>query len=404
MVIPALQGSLVDSLFPRPASPFQKIESQPQSVTNPVLDKVFLSDSGRQLAHHYQPGVENTELVYGLIPVDRRPTAEQSADVILGFISLHLQTLEQRGASKDEMEQALAQALKGFQQGLGEAMDIISGFGMMTDDVSAGIAVTEQLVLEDLADLRDNYLGEKPSPQQTADVNSVVTAYSEQRTEMASFTRVGDAGTRAGASYAISVAASSYAASYQRNETVDLQVRTQDGDIVTISFSSQLASQNSSLLGVASGSQGAAAVLAYQQNTSTSSNFSFSVEGYLDDGEQEALTSLLRQVGELSDEFFNGDFDTAFAMALDFKMDTAEFSALSLDLARSSRANIVETYTSVNNVRQHSDAGLPVLLERLVVMMDRANAFAEPEQLISDLLSNQLAQQLMLMKPTELIA
>ena len=369
-----------------------------RAVVAPAAENVDLSSSGRHLSLVNQ--TDSNPSVDGLVSVGAQAAAEQSADVILGFIDLHLQRLAADGASDEEIETALGQALKGFQQGLGEAKDIINGFGLMTEDLSAGIAMTEQLVLEGLVALREAYLGEDVSVPVSSDTqdsasHAVVTGYREQLSDYSPFShRYGDS--------ELSALAGSYTASYQRAESVELQVHTQDGDLITLSFNSNQSSQSSSQFASGSGSQGVAAVLAYQRNSNASSGFSFSVEGHLDAGEQEALGKLLQQVAELSEEFFNGDFDRAFAMALEFEMDEEEFSSLSLDLARSTRASIVEAYTAletsaVDTAAADTHIGQDGLVDNLLAMLEQARNFAEPQQLLTDLLANQMAQQAILL-------
>ena len=94
----------------------------------------------------------------------------------------------------------------------------------------------------------------------------------------------------------------------------------------------------------------------------------------------------------MSSEFFNGDFETAFALATAFEMDSSEFAALSLDLARSTRASVVESYAATDIATADQGPSADSLIEQLMAMLEQAAEFAEPETLLTELLANQLAQ------------
>ncbi len=369
--------------------------NSPREQARAEADEVSLSERAQRLQNNTSRHAEQPRSLFAPVPVGERPSPEQSADVILGFIDQHLQGLADNGANKEKIEQAFQQALQGFQQGLAEAKEILSDAGLLTDNVSAGIDDTEQRVLDGVAQLRNSYLGaplESPEKQ----VSSVVQAYSAERTESLSYVSslyLSKDNNRG----AVGALAASYMQDYQRNQRVDLQVKTLDGDSITLNFNSRFSSTNSSALAATSNTRGAAAVLAYQRNASLSSDFSFSVEGDLDAGELEALNKLLQQVSELADEFFNGDFETAFATAMAFEMDSSEFSSLSVDLAQSTRASIVESY-AVAEAEPAAVEGATVgsLVEQLMAMLEQAKQFAEPQRLLTALVSNQLAQQSLL--------
>jgi hypothetical protein len=53
-------------------------------------------------------------------------------------------------------------------------------------------------------------------------------------------------------------------------------------------------------------------VIFYQENS-----FSFSVNGELDEDELKAIGQLVADANELTEEFFNGDIETAFNQALE---------------------------------------------------------------------------------------
>jgi hypothetical protein len=394
MVIPALNNSLSHPSFSTDSQPRLSPSLGASAGSARSDDPVMVSDRGRRLLEAALSQNVPSQSVYRVVPVAERPTPEQSAETILGFIDQHMQRLALDGADQKKMEKALGQALEGFKRGLAEAREILSGFELLTEDVAAGIDVTEQLVLDGLEQLRKNYM---PEAVDTAgptapefEVSRVVQAYSEQSYELSSYAE------QRNSRNPISSLAASYQESYQRNQRVDLALKTRDGDVIELSFSAAQASSNSSQFAATGNSSGTRAILAYQRNSSESSNFSFSIRGELDAGELEALNDLLRQVGDLSDEFFNGDFDAALAMAMEVEMDGSEFSAMSLDFARSTRATLLESYVVAETGADRAASSRQSLMEQLKVMQEQAARFAEPELLLTQLLANQMAQQSLL--------
>ncbi|WP_101757130.1 DUF5610 domain-containing protein [Oceanicoccus sp. KOV_DT_Chl] len=398
MDISSLIKSPLSGKFPSqlPAKP--DADGQAQSSRG---DSVYLSDRGRGLASGSQQSPASAA-GYEVIPADRRPTPAQSAETILGFIGNQIKGLAADGASTERLEQAFNAALKGFKQGLGEAKEILEGFSMLDDTIAAGIDVTEQLVMDGLAALKQEYLPNSdivlPEPAKTPARSKVVTAYQQQSFEQSSYNQ---SRAVAGGDNSIRNQALSYAESYRSNGAVSLSLQTQDGDIIQLTFSASAAANESAALvrGSLGGSQGVG--LSYSRETSTSNQFSVSVNGQLDAGEREALSQLLSDVSSLSDEFFNGDFNKAVELAMAFEMDASEFSAMSLDLSRSTSVSMVESFAttaegsnvaSMDQIISASTDGLRAMVEELLQMMEQAKTFAEPKQLLSNLLSNQLAQ------------
>ena len=392
-----------------------------------IDDSVSLSESSRQLISEFESKAASSYLA---VPADQRPTAQQSADTILGFIAQQLDRRAAEGASREELENILEQGLKGFMRGFAEAFKAIDRLGLMTDDVRQSIVDTKVLVLEGFEALREQYLAiegtdsadsadsvdsvDQGTPQiniePVSNVTRVDTTITASRSETIEQSTTTSAAAVAGQgstlnSSSVRAAVASYSDSYKRNESVELIVNTLDGDTVTLSFSSNFASSNSiaAFLGNAPGA--ALGGQSIQSSLSANINFSFAVNGDLDEGEQESLNNLLAKVSELADEFFNGDFDAALSLASEFELDTDEFSAVSLDIARSTQASVVQSYAVAENAlltpapTQNailSGTGLESIakvLEQLQDALEQARSFNEPTTLLADLLANQVAQK-----------
>ncbi|MEH6556884.1 MAG: DUF5610 domain-containing protein [Oceanicoccus sp.] len=396
-----LNGSPNSLQLPSSRSNDKPVSSSQTPAAAQIID---LSDGGKNLLENFQQQTNRVPLAYQAIPVGQRPSSQQSADTILNFISGRLEALASSGADNNAIENAYNQAVKGFQQGLQEAKDILQGVQMMSDDVNGGIDVTERLVNEGLAALREQFIsGNQPqesTPQLApAAVSKVVKAYQQQSTEVNRYSENTITGNNNSVSDNLRATASAYAESYRRNDSVELSVRTLDGDLVTLSFSSAIATDRSASLTGIQSAKSSAAMLTYQRSASVSSNFSLSVKGELDSGEIEALNSLLAEVSALSDEFFSGDFDKAFELAMNFQMDGSEFSAMALDITRNTRASITESYAAVSGQQSGQSTlasnaeDLESLVERLLAMIEKASNFNNPQKLFADVLANQIAQK-----------
>ena len=142
---------------------------------------------------------------------------------------------------------------------------------------------------------------------------------------------------------------------YQNLETSqssDIQITTQEGDLVTISFQQQFSRTESNQSSASSSlSDTQLSAFSSQQSFSSTqfqSQISFSVEGDLNDDEQAALSNLFDDLGELTDQFFQGNTDAVFQLSntLDFNSD--ELSGLSVNLQQ----NIQQTTFQANQYKQ----------------------------------------------------
>ena len=404
--------SLLNGSFNSLQTPSSRTNDNPDRAVNsprtpmpiPVID---LSDGGRSLLDDFQQKTNKVPVAYQIIPVGQRPSSQQSADTIINFIGGRLEALASSGADRETLESAFEQAVKGFQQGLKEAKNILQGVQMMSDEVSGGIDVTEQLVRDGLAQLRTQFLDSNQSTQTPSQppqpapalVSSVVNAYRQQSTEVTRYSQSTISADDNPAASNLRAAASDYAASYRRNDSIELSLRTRDGDLVTLSFSSDISTNRSSTFAGIQSENSSSAALTYQRAVSVSSNFSMTVKGELDSGEMAALNNLLAEVSAVSDEFFNGDFDKAFEMAINFEMDGKEFSTMALDINRSTRATVTESYVGLTgqNSGQSSltsnTANLDSLVEKLLSMIEKSASFDQSQKLLTELLANSLAQR-----------
>ena len=405
MNVPSLQNAPASHFVPQvPPSNTNNFVHSSQLSTAKTKDYVVFSELSLQLmtAEQAKPSVPAVVAV----PESQRPRAQQSADTILGFIGQQLEKKAGEGASDKELEKILVQGLKGFKKGVSDAYSMIKGLGLMSDDIRESITDTKSLVFKGVEELRDTYLGTATTsnvpeePVQSSIVFKQLSAYSESRLEGNSIISRG-AGEQKNTANIVQTAAAVYTQRYQSNQSVELAVKTHDGDIITLSFSSDYHSSSRISAFLSHTGKQALGVQAYQSHVNSHLNFSFGVQGYLDSDETEALYNLLAQVTELTDTLFNGDFEAALSLASQFEMDTLEFSALSLDIARSTYTSVTQAYTSATNVsvdesrQQQVLSGLDIIgqmLELLPKLVESAEIFDDSKLLLADLFANQVAQ------------
>lgn len=348
-----------------------------------------------------------------LVPVEQRPNAQQVADNILGFISQGLAARKEAGASDEELQSLFDQAVKGFEQGLAEAIDIIQSYGLLEESLEEQIAETESLVRAGLETLLAD-LGlapqqpaqppaiepQSPSPSGGV-ITSVVGSQSESIRESFSFGQSsGNTDSEASSRFGF------FSESFNSNRAIDLQVLTNDGDLVTFSFDSSFSSLEGGAFSYFNNNDTSFAGSSAFFSESSATSVSFSVQGDLDEGELASLKTLFEEVNTLATEFFDGDFDKAFEMALELKIDVSELAALSLDINQQVSQSSVAAYSEVSQIEPEqavlnpAEQGFNQLREvgeyinKLLDTLDKVGRdIAEPVDLFADLLVKDIADK-----------
>jgi len=176
----------------------------------------------------------------------------------------------------------------------------------------------------------------------------------------------------------------SYAESTNRTEnSLSLEILTNDGDRVRINL--QQSHQDWS---VSARNNGSSLELFGQES---GMQWQLDVEGHLDEGEREALNSLLQDVEKLSNSFFAGDLGAALGEAMELGFDSSELAALDLNLQQASFSSSTQAYQNVQpqmptealeglkgNFLSYNESYQQALVE--------AQALAEPQQVLNDLI------------------
>lgn len=297
---------------------------------------------------------------------------------IMGFIEGRIEQERASGASEERLKDLYNQAVKGVAQGFKEAKDIIESHGLLDGDVKGNFLETISLMEDGLSALKENLFGTGE-----ASVDPVVAAPQATNPSSGNFT-------------------SSYnAVEYRQDRTFDMQVKTQDGDVVTIKVGG--GEHYNAQSGHYSGAEGT--VDAFSAEYSSYSNLSFSVEGDLDEAEMAALNDLFGQVNDIATTFYGGDVDKAFTMAMDVGYDATELSGFAVNMAKSEVVAVRHAYAEVGQsaskeVPAAKDSGRDSLFDALADFAGRVKnvekRLMESEDrfnhkpLLVDLLSNLL--------------
>ncbi|WP_018872486.1 DUF5610 domain-containing protein [Thioalkalivibrio sp. ALJ16] len=233
-------------------------------------------------------------------------TPEKVAERIVGFVELGLAHARARGASEAELGKLKEQAVAGVEQGFREAREILSGLNLLNGQIAADVDETERLIFAGLEELRTDPMATMPP-------------------EEARFVR---------------------AERFQRAESLELNIQTRSGAEVRIEF--QSVQDARAQLALETGADGAGAwmdVSRYQE-----SGFSFSVQGSLDADEIRAVQGLVRDIGQVADEFFNGDVQQAFAMLPDLRFDREQLKSMDLRMTRTEVYRMAQAYEQTQKI------------------------------------------------------
>lgn len=223
--------------------------------------------------------------------------ADKTAKNILDVIATQLMNAAANGASKEELGSLLQQAREGVQTGFDSAIAQLKDIGELDPALSSGIGAALSRVDQGFDRLAKQF-------------------------------GLGDGGGAAAVSGNPSLGelAGDYRRSFANGQSVDLTIRTADGDTVKLSIGADSAR----------GADGA---------VRSSGGVTMSVDGNLDADETKALNDLVDRVGKLADTFFGGDMDAALQQADALQLGSAELDSMSLTLRRS-----VTTYQDVQSL------------------------------------------------------
>jgi hypothetical protein len=187
-----------------------------------------------------------------------------------------------------------------------------------------------------------------------------------------------------------------FALEMQQSGSTALEVKTQDGDTITL----QMQSQWQSALYYSENNTPAAQSKQMTMEQFQGYAIQFQVEGELDEEELAALDQVMQQLSVATNHFFNGDLGGAISSLEQFQLDSEEFTSLAIHMERSVSYSMAESYREVSQLSPGSGQlqpavtgglfGLSDYVNNMLQMMDEVNEQIErillPEQFVTQLM------------------
>lgn len=297
----------------------------PEQSRAPATESVDFQSSTRKLLNDQIVKSLNDMLVDPKVPIRNLDpsefTPEAVANRILNFIGDAVET--RRGAEGNDAAKAmLAAARSGIEKGFAQAKDVLQNLGVYKDNVQADAENTYSL-LNGGMDGFDRAIASGAPLITKPETSNIQFAHSSE--------------------------------SYAERQNTELQIKTRDGDIVTINIekaegysSSQSAYQD-----------GNNQIIANEQSYSQSQGISYSVKGDLDEDELKAINDLVGEVKGLSDTFFKGDTQAALHHAMDIGFDSSEIAGFAFNVSHSQTSAATQAYAEVRELNNPQSSPVP---------------------------------------------
>ncbi|AWB67125.1 hypothetical protein C2869_12075 [Saccharobesus litoralis] len=300
---------------------------------------------------------------------------EEVAKNVLNFVGGALTGAARGGAQSEQLMEMLGQARTGVARGIEDARKILGGAIMPGDEIDQGIDKADGLINFGF----DRFEEEILNPQRELPVFSYESAALEQRVAV------------------------------ETEHSGEFEIKTKDGDTVSISFASLKAfeEQYRQSQEQVSDEDGNYFYRQGEERNRASfalNEFAFNVEGDLDEGELKAIGDLMQNVSKLADEFFDGDVEAAYQQAMDLGFDDGEIASYALDLTARQTIAVQQAYQQVASYAERKDDEKMAMPEsvknplkeyaaNLLDMITRADEGLESEEDLQTTIKQVLGQQ-----------
>jgi len=297
-------------------------------------------------------------------------------DTVMGHIANRIGEAQQGGADDEALAGMFEAARSGVETGFSQAREQIESLGKLDDDLATNIDAAETGIQDGINELEEEVLPSSAAPTSNTDEATQASGEDEPATPS-----VPDPEP---INYA------EYAKVYERTRNqFSFEVKTQEGDVVKI-----YAMADQSMYGeIERGQDEFGSYLNASMLEDSKDGFRFKVKGDINDEEMAAIESLMMQVNALSEEFYSGDLNTAFDMAMELTSDADQIAEFSL--------NLKQTYTRAFEYGEFSSPAMtqyaaPALPKGLAQPLgdfasgvkqayETAKFFQEPRQLLEGL-------------------
>ncbi|MDK1288944.1 DUF5610 domain-containing protein [Pseudoalteromonas umbrosa] len=240
---------------------------------------------------------------------------EEIVKNVLGFVQGAINKAKADGQDDDTLKSMLEQARKGVQTGIDEATGELKDSGLFDDEISEGIEKSKEGIFSGLDEFEKELFN--PTPQH------------------------------------LSVSAAQFASLSNKAEYA---FTTAEGDEVVISFSDAYSQSR----GASYERDGDNVGFAYGESSSQEVSFSISVNGELNEEEQEAINAMMEDIRDVSDSFFAGEYDDAFELAKGLSLNSEQIANFTMDLRQSKTSAAIAQYQQSNPMKELEQAFAPL--------------------------------------------
>jgi len=281
-------------------------------VTNESAQKIVSSQAFEQLEKILK--TDNIDLET-LSEDDFSP--EKVADKIMSFVQTAFGRFRQAQPETDANE-FFTKVREGLDKDFSQAKDILQNSGVLQGQIAENIDKTYDLTLqrmEELASSNNATEIDKPSIDATMSFQSL---------------------------------------NIQQSRSAQIQVKTREGDVVTINFNQSSSNKRSSL----QIQQDDFNLAIFQEDSEENKGLSISIEGDLNHDEQKALRKLLKKMTKVSNAFFHGDNKTALKHAMKLGLNDKQLASFSLNLNAQKSVQAIAAYQQTAAPKQNVQPGL----------------------------------------------
>ncbi|MBA6348427.1 DUF5610 domain-containing protein [Colwellia sp. BRX8-9] len=309
---------------------FQKITDAPQATN------VVMSDISKTALTESEPSTSLFDF-------------EAVARNVMDFVSASILAAQANGASEDKLKEMFEQGRAGANLGIDQAKGDLKDLAMLDDDLNQGIEKSRTLINKGIDDLHEQMF---PSANKSNEKVSELTPI-------------------------ISSTAIDSELYTSNSKSSELSITTTDGDVVSISFSELQEYASKEAYQYQESSQGGSTNYSSTSSQYHEINFSYSVEGELDDNEKAAIEALIKDVNSLQKDFFNGDVNKAFEKAVELGFDNKQITSFSMDLQQTKTSYVSQAYTAVAELDDKLAPSVGKDLRPLIDFLDQFNQLQE---------------------------
>jgi len=234
---------------------------------------------------------------------------------VLEFVKGAVNKAKADGKDDDTLKDMLGAARKGVEIGIEEATSELKDSALFSDEVEQGIEKSREGIFNGLDEFEEALFDPKPPYMQ--------------------------------------ISAAQYAS---LSNQAEYNFITAEGDEVTISFSDARSKGQASSFVQNDEAYG----LAESEQSSREVSFSISVNGELNEEEQRAINDMMRDIRNVSNAFFAGEYDDAFDKATELNIESDQITNFTMDLRQIKTSAAIAQYQQANPIKELEQAFQPL--------------------------------------------